>query len=330
MFGVMLAAGLGLYTCVTGLRRPVRFALTTAGVLLASGLARDPGGRVIHRQRDFFGTLRVLDEESTNVHRLLQGNTLQGQQSRDPSRRREPSTYFTRSGPIGQVFTTIRRRLAAEPSPRVGIIGLGAGTLACYAHSGESWTFYEIDPAVAKLAGDARFFTYLEDARTRGASLEVILGDARRRLREAPVGGFDLLVLDVFSSDSIPVHLLSREAFQLYLSKLSMRGILALNITNRYLDLDPLMGLQAADAGLVCRICYDVFLDDPEKQAGKQPSIWAVMARRGADLGDLVNDSRWVMPQSRPGARAWTDDYSNLASYLVLRGRRFPASAPLK
>ena len=325
VIGVMLAAGLGLYTCVTGLRRPVRFALTAAGVLLASGLARDPGGRVIHRQRDFYGTLRVLHDEKANVHRLLQGNTLQGQQSRDPSRRGEPSTYFTRSGPIGQVFTFIEQGPAVEPGPRVGVIGLGAGTLACYARAGEAWTFYELDPAVVRLADDSRFFTYLADCRARGSRVEVILGDARRRLREAPEQSYELLVLDVFSSDSIPVHLLSREAIRLYQSKLSKHGLLALNITNRYLDLDPLLGLQAAGAGLVCRICYDVVVEDPEKQAGKQPSIWAVLARSVSDLGDLATDPWWREPRVRMGARVWTDDYSDLASYLVLGGRRFPA-----
>jgi len=327
IFGVMMAAGLGLYTCVTGLRRPVRFALTAAAVLLASGLARDPGGRVIYRQRDFFGTLRVLHDEKTNVHRLLQGNTLQGQQSRDPARRDEPSTYFTRSGPIGQIFAAIGQRLEAEPCPRVGVIGLGAGTLACYARAGPAWTFYEIDLAVVRIADDPRFFAYLADCRTRGAAVDVIVGDARRRLREAPEQSYDFLVLDVFSSDSIPVHLLSREAIRLYESKLSKRGLLALNITNRYLDLDPLLGLLASDAGLACRICYDVVVDNVEKQVGRQPSIWAVMARNVSGLGHLADHPAWRAPRMRRGASVWTDDYSDLASYLLLRGRRFPAGS---
>ncbi|QEH34951.1 hypothetical protein OJF2_34960 [Aquisphaera giovannonii] len=322
MLGVTLAAGLGVYACVTGLRRPHRFAMTAAGVLLASGLAREPGGTVLLRSRDFFGTLRVLRDEAANAHRLLQGSTLHGQQSLDPALRVEPTAYFARTGPIGDAFAAIE----GSPSRRTGIIGLGAGTLACYAKAGESWTFHEIDPAVPRIADDPRYFTYLADARARGASIDVLLGDARLRLREAADGGYRVLVLDAFSSDAVPVHLLTREAIRLYLSKLGPRGLLVFNISNRYLDLDPLMALQAADAGLACRIRYDVKVDDAERRAGKQPSIWAAMARSESDLGPIAADPRWRTPTPRPGARPWTDDRSDLASYLVLGGRRLPAA----
>ncbi|MGC8641545.1 MAG: spermidine synthase [Isosphaeraceae bacterium] len=327
MLGVMVASGLGLYACVTGLRRRVRFALTVAGFLLASGLARSPGGRLIHRERDFFGTLRVLHDPRANVHRLLEGSTLHGQQSLDAVARGEPSTYFTRSGPIGQVFAALESRLTEKPGERVGIIGLGAGTLACYARSGQRWVFYEIDPAVVRIARNPRYFTYLNDSQARGIDPAVVVGDARLRIREAPEQGYRLIVVDAFSSDVLPVHLISREAIRLYESRLAPGGILAINLSSRYLDLDPVVALQASDAGMVCRICHDIDVTDAERAAGKQPSIWAVLARTESDLGVLADSPRWQVPVPRPRARVWTDDYSDVASYLVPWGRRFPTKA---
>ena len=175
-----------------------------------------------------------------------------------------------------------------------------------------------------RIAQDPRYFTYLSDGQARGASIGIELGDARLRLRDAPANGYELIVLDAFSSDAVPVHLLSREAIRLYRTKLTDRGVLAFNLSNRYLDLEPVIGQQAADAGMACRICYDVYPTAEEKRAGKQGSIWAIMAGHESDLGHLGTDPRWQVPRIRPGARVWTDDYSDLASYLVLGARKFP------
>ena len=250
----MIASGLGLYACVTVRRRPVRFTLVVAAVLAATGLAAGPAGRLIYIARSFFGVLRVTNDAERNVHRLFHGSTLHGQQSLDPRLRREPSTYFTRSGPIGQLFEAIEEQLT-QPGARVAIVGLGAGTLATYARPGQRWTFYEIDPLVERVARDPRFFTYLEDC--QADSVEIVLGDARLQLRSAPDHGYQLIVLDAFSSDSLPVHLISREALALYRAKLATGGVLAFNLSNRYLDLDPVMSRQAQDAGLFYRACHD-------------------------------------------------------------------------
>jgi hypothetical protein len=314
---LILASGLGVLAVWRARRRPIRFAMTIGAVLLAGGLAPDPGGEVLHRSRNFFGTLRVLYDPEAEVHRLVHGSTLHGQQGLEPSRRAEPSTYFTRSGPIGDLFGTLQR----EDDARVAIVGLGAGTLACYARRGQSWTFYEIDDAVVRIAEDSRYFTYLADARERGAAVAIVEGDARLRIGDAADGGYRLIVLDAFSSDAVPVHLLSREAIALYLRKLAPGGVLAFNLSNNFLDLDPLMGTQARDAGLACRIRYDVDVPPEARRAGKLPSIWALTARSEADLAGLAADSRWRPPIERPGAIAWTDDYSDLASYLVFRPR---------
>jgi hypothetical protein len=319
VLGVMAASGLGLYACVTARRRPARFAMVAGAVLLAGGLSQGPNGRLLQIERNFFGVVRVTEDPERTVHRLFHGSTLHGQQSLDPALRREPSTYFTRSGPIGQVFAALGPRLD-RPGGEVAVVGLGAGTLASYAHPGQRWTFYEIDPAVERIARDPRCFTYLADC--PAAALGVVLGDARLKLREAPERAYRLIVLDAFSSDAMPVHLVSREAIRLYRAKLAEGGVLAFNLSNRYLDLGPVMGRQAEDAGLVCRIRADTELRPEERQAGKQPSIWAVMAEAEDALAGLASDPRWRRPALGPGSRPWTDDYSDLARYLRWMPRR--------
>jgi hypothetical protein len=317
--GVMLASGLGLYASVTARKRPVRFALVVASVLAATGLSPGASGRILYVARSFFGVLRVTLDAERDVHRLFHGSTLHGEQSLDPVRRREPLSYFTRSGPIGQVFAAVRERLA-RPSAHIAILGLGAGTLVAYAQPGQGWSFYEIDPAVERIARDERFFTYLQDC--RAYSVKVVLGDARIQLANARDHVYQLIILDAFSSDSLPVHLISREAIALYRGKLATGGILAFNLSNRYLDLEPVMSRQAQDAGLVYRVRRDFDVSDEEKQAGKQPTIWGVMAEAEKDLGEVAADSRWRYSAPRPGSRVWTDDYSDLASYLMLLPRQ--------
>ncbi len=160
--GIVIAAGLGISACVTARRRPIRFALMAGAVLLAGGLAQGPSGRLLHIERNFFGVVRVTEDRERTVHRLFHGSTLHGQQSLDPARSREPSTYYSRSGPIGQLFAAIKPRLD-RPGTCLAVVGLGAGTLAAYANSAQRWTFYEIDPAIERIALDPRFFTDLRD-----------------------------------------------------------------------------------------------------------------------------------------------------------------------
>jgi hypothetical protein len=167
--------------------------------------------------------------------------------------------------------------------------------------------FYEIDPAVARIARDRRLFTYLADSRAERT--DVVLGDARLRLREAPDRSYDLIVLDAFSSDAIPAHLLTREAIGLYRAKLAPDGLIAVHISSRFLDLRRLLAAQARDAGLIGRVRLDPIADRPE---GKTTSVWAVLAPPDADLGPIEDDPRWTLLAARASDRAWTDDFIDI------------------
>ena len=212
-----------------------------------------------------------------------------------------------RSGRYLKPFPAIRAK------SHVGIIGLGVGTLAAYGESPQRWTFFEIDPAVERLARDARYFTYLADAR---ANVRVVLGDARISLRAEPAGEFGLLVLDAFSGDSVPVHLVTREALHLYLEKLDEHGVLLFHVSNRYLDLRPVLDALAKDANLVALTEDDLVVSDDALRGGKLPSRWVVMARCAEDLGPIARDPRWRALSTDKPLGVWTDDFSNLFALL--------------
>jgi SAM-dependent methyltransferase len=252
----------------------------------------------------FFGTLRVT-RGGDGVIRLWHGTTQHGSQFADDRDHPAPLAYYHRKGPLGRLFAGG----AAAKWHRVGVVGLGSGAMAAYAEPHQKWTFYEIDPAVVRVARDERFFTYLSTG--RAASLDVVLGDARRQLAREPDGTFDLLVLDAFSSDAIPVHLLTAEAFAQYRAKLRPGGVLAFHLSNRYLDLPPLVARLAADADptLVVRMDEDGAVSDTEAAAGKLPATWVFVAGRVEDLGAKRLGQVPITPLN---GRGWTDDFSNV------------------
>src|SRR6266511_3557870 len=259
--------------------------------------------------RSFFGVLRVgrdRDEDEGYVE-LRHGTTLHGRQSLDPKRRAEPVSYYHRGGPVWQLFEELDRR---PDSPRVAVIGLGTGTLAAYARPGDAITFYEIDRLVRDIAFDRAYFTYTTDATARGVSQRVELGDARVRLervkRERPGERYNLIVVDAFSSDAIPVHLLTREALRLYLERLKPGGLLAFHLSNRFLDLEPVVANLAGDAGLAGLIEED----ESEETKGVASSTWAVLARTPETLGRLAHDTRWTAAEreANPRVGVWSED----------------------
>jgi spermidine synthase len=234
-------------------------------------------------------------------------------QSLDPARSRELLTYYSRVGPAGSIFSTAQAR---SPQSNWAVIGLGTGAISCYLQPGQNLTYYEIDPLVARIAKDTRWFTFLNQC---APSAKIVLGDARLELRSAPDAEYDVIALDAFSGDSIPMHLLTREALALYLRKLAPGGILAFHISNIYLDLAPTLGALANDAHLAGRIEVSTLLQT-EIDQGKFPSIWVVMSRSEVDLATLGGDddppSKWLPLPARPGAKVWTDDFSNQLSAI--------------
>ena len=300
--GLLGVAGM-LYAACS--KEPLRLAAALALLfIVGEGVTRERAGDLLHAERTFFGVLRVrATHDNGGSHVLMHGNTVHGEQRVDPARRTQPSSYYYQEGPVGQLFSALSNRFQ-----RVGVIGLGTGALAVYATSNQRWTFYEIDPAVERIARNSRYFTYLEDC---GARCNVVLGDARLSLARADVGRYDAIILDAFSSDAVPVHLLTKQALELYLARLANDGILAFHISNRHLRLGPVVGALAGELDLVARVQFH----RPQSNPNGRPSEWVVLARSEEHLGALATDSRW---QRLPGniRYVWTDDYSDILSVL--------------
>jgi hypothetical protein len=292
--------------------RPMRFALGLGAIFLGSYFYVGMLGRVELRERSFYGPLRVTIDQAGAFRQIAHGNTIHGRQSLDPARRRTPSGYYHRSGPLGQLFAEHDRAPAA---PTVGIVGLGSGAMTPYARPGEHWTYFEIDPLVVQVARDRRYFTFLSDAFPNGENLDVLVGDARLRLRERPDHSFGLIVLDAFSSDAIPIHLIVKEAMALYLQKLAPGGFIGFHISNRYLELRPIVAALGQDAGAQVRCREDPSIEPQEVAEGKLPSTWCAIVPPGRPLGAL-GDAPWIAPVPGP---LWTDDRSNLIGALMLR-----------
>lgn len=278
----------------------------------------DSSKLVIHRERSFFGSFHVVRGREGVMHQLVHGTTVHGMQiaGKEAIHRTLPLTYYFPTGPIGQIFQSIRGTPALQS---VGIVGLGVGALAGYAEKKQEFTFYEIDPAIDRVARNPFLFSFLSDAETRGSQIQVVLGDARLKLREAPDAKYGMLVLDAFTSDSVPVHLLTREAIGEYLEKLKPEGILVFHISNNYVNLEPVLASAGHDLGLVTFIQRDVRLSPEESRRGKNPSIWLMMSRSLDPLQPILRNGRWQECRGQQDNNAWTDEQSNLL-WTMLRG----------
>jgi hypothetical protein len=306
--GGMLAAALALLLYTLRLRR--------AAILCAVGVCALTAGSVHHlvhlfelsgigSERNFYGVLRIYEQTSPSAGKALflgNGATLHGMQYEAPDLRVRPTEYYGLASGVGRAIAALERERGAR---RIGVIGLGAGTLAAYGRAGDTLRFYELNPAVLVLARNP--FTYLGDSRAR---IEVALGDARLSLQRESPQGFDLLVVDAFSSDSIPVHLLTLEALDLYLRHTKPDGLIAFHTSNRYLDLPPVIARIAQARGLVARIVESDAADE-----FNSPSTWVLLARepRAFARAELAPVAK-ALPQY--GSRPWTDDYSDPLEFL--------------
>ncbi|MCX5644718.1 MAG: fused MFS/spermidine synthase [Phycisphaerae bacterium] len=302
-----LVVGLVLYAFR---RRPLRFTLAF-GVLVFNAVYLNEMDNQLLRVRSFFGVYTVTADSSGQRHNLYHGTTLHGDQDMDPNNVRTPRTYYNRQGPLGQVFEAMR---TVRKLQHVGVMGLGTGTTSCYHEPNETMTFFEIDPTMERIARDPKLFRYLELC---GRDVQVVIGDGRQSLGRTPDGTFDLLVLDAFSSDAIPVHLLTREALAIYLHKLAPGGIVLFHISNRFVRLESVVANLAADAGAAALIQeYDPTTE--ESDAGASAATWVAVARNRNDFGLLGADDRWRPPDLDARVGLWTDDYSNIFRTLIL------------
>lgn len=277
------------------------FALTIATVVIPiPALVRD---------RSFFGVTAVIRSPAAKVTVLMNGTTVHGTQSTDVAFSRRPTTYYARTGPLGDVFAWVAE---ARPSASIAIVGLGAGTIAAYEEPGQSMTFFEIDPLVVRVASDPRYFTYLSGAPTPPT---VVLGDARLSIRGVPAESFDLLVLDAFSSDAIPTHLLTVEAFADDVRVVRSGGLIAVHISNRYYDLAP--AIRAAGARLGLTVLDRGYSPTPaEADAGAAISYWVVLTADPAVVSRFLAGG-WTSVVEYDIAPL-TDDHPDIMRFLNL------------
>lgn len=333
-----------------------RFAVGAIAILTCLSIIGD-GANVLYKVRTFFGVHRVSVNDRGTWVKLAHGTTVHGAQSRlAPAPENQliappllsaterfnlfyrtirtpqwvdanfnhlpliPTTYYHPSGPIGEVF-----RMLTEQSrlKKVALVGMGAGTLAAYATPGARFTFYEIDNAVVHIASpkvpySRCFFTFVADAiRDPTVQIGVEVGDGRLKLKQTTEGPFDLIVLDAFSSDSIPVHLLTREALQIYLKHLQPNGLLAFHISNRYFDLrDPLARL-GESLSLKVFVRNDSVVTNSQRDEGKSESLWVVLAHQSRDFMPLAELPNWERRAADKNFPLWTDDHANVLGALI-------------
>lgn len=269
---------------------------------------------VVHRVRTFFGVLRVCESDNGPSRHLMHGGIRHGTQlvSPDRARRLIPLSYYNDAGPLGSIFAGFA---ATAPSGRVAVAGLGVGTIASYARPGQEFVFFEIDPEVVRIARDPRWFSFLADC---DGAVRVVVDDARLALDREPDGSLALLVIDAFTGDSVPAHLLTAEAFELYGRKLTPDGILALHVSNQYLDFVPVVEAAAAAGGWMGVQARDA--DVPAEQA-RSPSEWIALSRSLGTVKAIyarpTSDRwRWRPIAETPRRRPWTDDRTAIAEAL--------------
>ena len=260
------------------------------------------------RSRSYFGIYTIRDYPDQHLRMLAHGTTLHGVQSTLPALRKTPISYYGPGTGISIVLANAQKLYGT--SARIGVVGLGTGTLACHAMPGEQWRFYEIDPAVLAFS-QARDFTYLADCAPKA---QVLIGDARLELAKARPASLDVLAIDAFSSDAIPLHLLTDEAFDVYLRALQADGLLVIHISNRFIELEPVLAAAAKRHGLFA----EVRDDNPADRVLYTPSSWVVLARSPARLAAVkaLAPDKLFKPLMPPAQQPWTDDHASILPYV--------------
>tara|TARA_R110002072_G_scaffold302354_1_gene484850 strand:+ start:19384 stop:21621 length:2238 start_codon:yes stop_codon:yes gene_type:complete len=301
-------AALGVFFLMNNSRG---IALALALVLIPPALLPDTNS--LARKRTFFGVHEVTFEEdadiSLRVHLLAHGTTIHGEQVITPSELQKiPRTYYVPTGPIGEALTLAG---SDKDTRRVALIGLGSGALMTYSKKGDQFDFFEIDPAVRDIAQDPNLFTYLSCGEGRH---RVIIGDGRIKLAEAEEGTYDVIVLDAFGSDSIPIHLLTADALDIFMSRLKIDGTLIIHISNRHMDLEPVPGRYASERNLPALASIKSATTELELAQGQRPTHAVVISRSERLIAELAKLKDWHSP--RRNASLWTDSHSSVLDVL--------------
>jgi hypothetical protein len=311
---------LALAVEVLGWQAPLAFAGLIAITFMLARLY-EPDAERRQTVRSFFGVLKIMQTADNRFRVLMHGTTIHGaERTADifagPGQRTpEPLTYYHANSALTRALEAARAR-KGEPM-RVAVIGLGTGTFVCWAQPGDAWDIYEIDPAVVRITAEQKRFTFLSSC---APQTPIIMGDARLKLAEAPDGAYDFIMVDAFSSDTIPVHLLTREAMQVYAAKLAPHGMVAMHVSNRHLELSSVVAGIAQANGLKTRTNPGTADDEHEDDnAYKFTSTVVIAARADEDFGVLggPDDFAWPVVTAPPGQRIWTDDYSNIVGAIV-------------
>jgi hypothetical protein len=312
---VLLAIGLVLSNDPLRLAAIVALALMFVRVYDTEGIGRTS-------IRSFFGVHKILDVPGSQYRVLMHGTTIHGAQKvRDaegnPERGRpEPITYYTVNSGIGQTIRAARERKGAPIS--IAAVGLGTGSVACLTEEGDKLTFYEIDSSVVRISREENYFTFVANC---SPDAKITLGDARLTLAEVPDGQYDVIVVDAFSSDAIPIHLLTREAMAIYLRKLSPEGLVVLHVSNRHLELTSVVTGIASANGAITRVHVGGSGDNDEDEysdsAYRFSTTVAVVGKNEAAFGPLAARESWEVREPADSQRVWTDDYSNLIGALL-------------
>ena len=291
--------------------------LVVALVIFAALVSLPSAVRRGDAQRSYFGVYRVQTSEDGEFRTLVHGSTLHGaQRIRDEEGNAvddaTPATYYYEMSPMAMTIAKVRERLGAAKG-RYGVVGLGTGSLACHSRPGEAWRFFEIDPVVVGIAGGARYFSFLAHCQP---AADIVIGDARQTMAKEPDASFDLIIVDAFSSDAVPVHLLTAEAIKLYLDKLKADGIVLLHISNRYLDLDSML---AATAKLLPGVAGFLISDDEADGSYAQSTSTVAVFANSAEALAPLRTLKEVREFDDRGLRPWTDDYSDILGPFLSR-----------
>jgi len=317
-WGLLIAVLTLVFISVALLYYPAKSAVAVALALAIIRLYPVDEGRS-KSVRDFFAVNKIVETPDRQFRLLINGSIIHGAEQlladdgKPITARPEPLTYYHPKSAIAAVINALRGRKGAPLN--VAVIGLGVGSLACYILPGDSWRFFEIDPAVIAIATDPKLFSFVSSC---APNLPIVRGDARLTMNKEPDGAYDLIVVDAYSSDAIPIHLATREAMAVYKKKLAQHGVVLMHVSNRYLELESVVVGIAAANGLKTW----VWANGDDKSDHKNfvfESQVVISAESAADIGALSSSKSWVLRKPDPAVRTWTDDYSNIVGAILRR-----------